>query len=170
MKTKIYNYDNLEEKDINDTIKRVKIILINSKDEALLVFSNNSYHFVGGHVEKNETLEEAIKREIKEETGIIIPNSKMIPFYKIVQICKDYPEVGINNSYEYYYYEIKTDEKPNLDFANLTENEKNGNFELKYIKLSELEQILKDSISLNKRNKTIVGEMLEALAVYRENR
>jgi len=31
----------------------------------------------GGHVEDNETLEEAVIREIKEETGLIIKNPKL---------------------------------------------------------------------------------------------
>ena len=41
MKEVVYNYDNIKEIEISDTIKRVKIMLINSEEEVLLAFSSN---------------------------------------------------------------------------------------------------------------------------------
>ena len=166
MKEIVYNYDNIKESEITDTIKRVKIMLINSKNEILLAFSNNSYHFIGGHVEEGETLEEGLKREVLEESGIVLDEEELIPFYKMVKICKDYPEVGLNNSYEYYYYKILTDKKPCIENTKYTDSERQGNFELKYIKMCDLEKILKESIGLNKKNEVIVSEMLEVLDIY----
>ncbi|WP_347981312.1 bis(5'-nucleosyl)-tetraphosphatase [Limosilactobacillus portuensis] len=46
------------------------------KIEYLLLESQNKGHFLGfpkGHVEGNETLEETAKREIKEETQLVLP-------------------------------------------------------------------------------------------------
>lgn len=54
------------------------IVLIEKDDEALLVrannFKRNFYGLVAGFVETGETLEEAVVREVKEETGIEIEN------------------------------------------------------------------------------------------------
>ncbi|MBR2833972.1 MAG: NUDIX hydrolase, partial [Bacilli bacterium] len=66
----VWNNYNLKESDMTETVKRVKVLIINSKKEILLAHSNNEYHFPGGHVEKNESLKDAVKREIEEETGV----------------------------------------------------------------------------------------------------
>lgn len=51
----------------------VGAIIYNSKDEVLLCKSakwNNQWVIPGGHVEYGERLEEALVREVKEETGL----------------------------------------------------------------------------------------------------
>lgn len=71
MKRIIYNADQVSEKEVTDSVVRVKAILINSLDEVLLGYSYHQYQFIGGHVEEGETLESAISREVLEETGIL---------------------------------------------------------------------------------------------------
>ena len=83
MKEVIYNEHNIEKNKINETITRVKVLLINSNNEITVAFSDNIYHFVGGHVEENETLNEALVREVLEETGIILENKNFKPYFKI---------------------------------------------------------------------------------------
>lgn len=168
MKHSIYNKDNIKKEDINETITRVKILLINSNKEITLAFSNNIYHFVGGHVEKNESLNDAIIREVLEETGILLEKKNYEPFFKITQIFKDYPMKNKNNCYEYYYYAIKTNKIPNLNNTNYTEDEKNGNFELKKIHINDIEKILNETLSWSDKNKGIALTMLEAISVYKE--
>lgn len=168
MKEVIYNKDNISKEEINKTITRVKILLINSASIITLAFSENIYHFVGGHVEENESLNDAVIREVEEETGIILENKNYKPFFKITQIFKDYPEKNKHNCYEYYYYEIKTDKIPNLNNTHYTEEEKNGNFELKNIHLNDIEEVLKGTLSWSERNKSIALTMLEAIKVYKE--
>lgn len=168
MKEVIYNNDNILDKDINKVITRVKVLLLNSKNELTLAFSNNVYHFVGGHVENNETLTETLIREVKEETGIILPEKNYKPFFKITQIFKDYPSINKTNKYEYFYYAIKTNELPNLNNTNLTEEEIKENFELKTIPLEEIETILTNTLNWGEKNKRIVPTMLETIKVYKE--
>ena len=43
MKEIIINNDNLKEEDMTELVQRVKIMLINSKDEILLGYSHNNY-------------------------------------------------------------------------------------------------------------------------------
>jgi len=167
MEEKIYNEDNVMMEDISKTITRVKIILIDLNNYITLAFSDNVYHFVGGHVEDGESLDEAVIREIKEETGIVLGNKKYIPFYKITQIFKDYPQKNNTNYYKYYYYEIKTDELPNLYNTNYTVDELEGNFELRKINLEDIENEIKSTLSWGERNNKIGLTMLEALEVYK---
>ena len=104
---KIYNYDNLTLEQIDEKTTRSRAILINSNNEVLMCYSNGltHYEFPGGHLEKNETLLEGLKREILEETGIEITDEKIDkPFMKVTYLSKDWPEEGKNRKAEIYYY------------------------------------------------------------------
>ena len=66
--------------------KAVRAIIVNG-DKILMVISEktNEYKFPGGGIEKNETIEEALKREVMEEIG-----------YKVIKIKE---KVGIITEY-----------------------------------------------------------------------
>ena len=70
MKQLITNNYNLTDSDMTEVVKRVKVLLVNSNNDVLLGYSHNNYQFPGGHVEENETLVQAVNREVLEETGI----------------------------------------------------------------------------------------------------
>lgn len=170
MKVLVSNSYNLKEEDITEVVKRVKILLINSKKEILLGYSHNNYQFPGGHVEDNETLINAVYREIEEETGIsLIKNDTIQPFAVYYGYYKDWPSVNKNRKIEIYYYEIRTDEVPNLANTNYTENEKKGNFELRYINLDDVEFVLKENSKIYGDKSGIEKEMLELFKIYKDN-
>ena len=162
MKTKIFNYDNLSISDIDDHIIRVKAIMLNSKREVLFASSFGTIQFPGGHVEENETLEQALKREVKEETGITL-RGKYEPFLVIKYFLKDYPVKGHNRSLEIYYFKIYTEEKYDLNKLYLDDQERNGNFKLQYIPLKKVKKYLKQNIKNNPINKLVNREIKLAL-------
>ena len=168
MKLIIHNDNNLKESDMTEVVKRVKVLLINSSDEVLLGYSHHDYQFPGGHVENSETIIETINREILEETGIDLNVNNIEPFAYSIGYYKDWPEKDKNRKIEIYYYEVKTDEKPKLENTNYTENEKDGNFELRYIPLNNVEEILKKNRELYGDKKGIAKEMIDLFGVYKE--
>lgn len=169
MKEIIYNKEKLTEKDIDETVIRVKALIINSKNEILLGYAHKTYQFPGGHIEENESLEEGLKREVKEETGIEIREVNLKPFVKIVYYTSNYRNTGLNRKNEIYYYVIKTDDNVNENNMNLDEWEKEGNYVVKRIPLNEVESLLISGLKDNSINKIIVEEMTEVLNEYKNN-
>lgn len=167
MKQLITNDYNLTDSDMTEVVKRVKVLLVNSNNDVLLGYSHNNYQFPGGHVEENETLVQAVNREILEETGIELNITNIEPFACAIGYYKDWPAEGKNRKIEIYYYEVKTDEKPNLENTEYTENEKNGNFELRYIPLSDVENVLKTNAEEYGDENGIAREMTDLFEVYK---
>lgn len=169
MKKIIVNRDNLKDEEMTDIVKKVKVLLINSKNELMLGYSHNDYQFPGGTNEIGEELIDTVNREIEEETGIKLNNRNLLPFACSFGYYKDWPEVGRNKKIEIYYYEIKTDLLPNLKNTKYTENEKCGNFELRYIPLEKVEEeLIRNSAEFGDK-KGIAKEMLELLKVYKSS-
>lgn len=167
MKELIDNKYNIEEEEITEVVKRVKALIINSDNEILLAYSNNFYQFPGGHVEDGENLNNTLNREIKEETGIVLNDYNIKPFAVSYRYFKDFPNLNENRKNEIYYYEIKTDEKPNLDNTFYTEKEIISNFELRYIDFNDVENELRDNVEKYGDRKGIASEMLDVIEVYK---
>ena len=67
MKEIVFNDFNLQDSDMEDSVVRVKGLIINSRGKILLAHNNNTYQFPGGHQDEGETRDECVVREIKEE-------------------------------------------------------------------------------------------------------
>lgn len=161
MKTKIYNYDRIKESSINDKVIRVKALIVNSKKEILLGEAFGTIQFPGGHLEEGESLKEGLKREILEETGILLTQDYE-PFFAIKYFLKDYPVIGNNRSIEIYYHIIYTEEKFNLENIYLDDQERNGDFHLFYVPFKDLKKVLYQNIDKNQINGVVANEMLLA--------
>ena len=170
MKKIITNDYNLREEDMTEVVKRVKIFLINSNNEMLLGYSHNEYQCPGGHVEDGEELITTINREIKEETGIELNIKDIEPFACTISYYKDWPKEGKNRKIEIYYYEVKTDEKPNLENTEYTKNEQDGGFELRYIPLDRVEEELVANANKYGDEHGIAKEMLRVFELYKNEK
>ncbi len=168
MKIKIINYDHIKDEDILDRVIRVKALIINSKKEILLASAYTTIQFPGGHLEEGESLEETLKREVLEETGIVL-SGDYEPFFCLKYFLKDYPVIGNNRSIEIYYYCVFTDEVYNLDNVYLDDQERNGNFTLTYVSLKKLKKYLKSNPGNLAINHIVTNEMLMAVKVLRKS-
>ncbi len=168
MKVKIFNYDKLKENEISDRVVRVKALMINSKKEILLASAFTTIQFPGGHLEVGEALEEGLKREVLEETGIILEEVPK-PFFVLKHFLKDYPVVGNNRSIEIYYFYIPTDQTYNLDNVYLDDQERDGGFTLTYVKFKDLKKYLKQNPGNLAINKVVTEEMLLAVKYLKKS-
>jgi len=72
---------------IIDVLPIASVEAIISKDNSLLFLRRNNspakgqWWFPGGRIRKGETLEEALYREVKEETGLQVIKSKLVNVY-----------------------------------------------------------------------------------------
>lgn len=166
MEVKIFNRDKISEESIKDKIIRVKAIIVNSKSEIMLGEAFGTIQFPGGHLEENETLNDGLRREMLEETGISIKGIHE-PFLAIKHFIKD--KVGDNNrALEIYYFKIFTDESFHMENVHLDDQETAGDFHLFYVPLKDVKKLLKKTINDNPRNELITEEMLIALKEWRK--
>ena len=167
MKVKIFNYDKLAEEEIHDRVRRVKALIINKNKDILIGEAFGIIQFPGGHVEDNETLNIALKREIKEEVGIKLKGDYE-PFYVIKYFLKDFPNKGNNRSLEIYYFKVNTEEKYDLSKVKLDKQEKEGNFKLIYLPLNYVDKYLKLNRKKNPFNRIVNREMKLAIKRMKE--
>lgn len=168
MKKVFINNDNLKEEEIDEEVIRAKGLIIKD-NKILLGYSHNTYQFPGGHMEKGENKEECLIREIKEETGMDITLDELKPLMMIKYYSKNYLNKGKNRCNKLYYFIVQTEAEINLEETNYTEEEINGNYELRYINLDDVEDVLIDNSNKYPKYKGITYEMLEVLFEYRNN-
>ncbi|MDE5539624.1 MAG: NUDIX hydrolase, partial [Bacilli bacterium] len=130
--------------------------------EILLVESFGTIQFPGGHIEENESLNDALIREVKEETGMTL-TGQFEPFYAIKYYLKDFPVIGNNRSIEIYYYYIPTDKKFNTQKLYLDDQERTGDFKLYYVPIKDMKKVLDKNIHNNQINKIVNREMKLAI-------
>lgn len=64
-----------------------------------------------------------VKKGKVVDSGINLNLDDVFPIILRKEYYKDYPQIGNNRKNEIYYYVIKTDKVPNLELANLTDDE-----------------------------------------------
>lgn len=164
MKRILINDDNLKIDDLDFEVIRVKGLIINSDGDILIAHNNGTYQFPGGHKEDDETLDDSLEREIKEETGIDVESQG--PFMLITTYDSNYFNQNKKVCNKIYYYVINTNETPNFEETHYDELECQTEFNLFYISLNELQEFLNKSIDDGSLDINIGREMLLVLEEY----
>lgn len=159
MKRVFINNDNLNFEDLDYEVIRVKGLIINDNSEILVAHNNGTYQLVGGHVETNEDMEEALRREILEETGINLNNIDG-PFMQVMSYYKNYFDTGKNVCSKIYYYRICCNEMPDISKTNYDLLEQKTDFKLFYIPLREMEDFLRKGLEDKMIDSNIFNEMM----------
>lgn len=167
MRKIIINEDNLKETDIEAKVIRVKGLIINSKGKILLAHNNYTYQFPGGHVEDNESLNECIKREVKEEIGISLDVVEDA-FLNIVTYDSNYFNTGKRVENSIFYYRFITDEEPNFNETHYDELELETDFDLFYVPFNDLESFIEKNKNSGTIDEKIAAEMRIVISVYKE--
>ena len=124
----------------------VGIILIANNGKVLLQYrdkntrwNRDSWSEFGGQIEKGETPEKAIRRELKEELGIELTNLKFFKKYKLQRKKGIYEQFVFTASFNYSLESLKKRQKEGKDLALFTHEE------LKNLKMADYtREILKD--------------------------
>lgn len=167
MKNIVINDNQLNENDIEEKVIRVKALIINSKGKIILAHNNNTYQFPGGHKNEDETNEECIIREVKEETGINLTVEEP-PFLCITTYDDNYFNSGRKVLNSIYYYRFFTDQEPNFLETHYDELELSTDFNLFYINFKDLDSFLQMNINSGDIDAKIGREMLYVVDVYRQ--
>ena len=121
----------------------------------------------GGHWRENESLEESLKREIKEETGINC-DIETGPFMVIEEYYNNYLNLGNTRCNKIYYYIVHSNDGPKIEEMSLSELEQKTDFHLFYIPIKDMKQFLQESIENASIEKEIGEEMLAVMEEYQE--
>ena len=159
MKRVLINDNDLDIKDIDYDVIRVKGLVINSNDELIIVENNNTFQFPGGHIRKDESLEDSLAREINEELGIDVTIDNG-PFMMITTYDNNYFNTGSKVCNKIYYYVVKCDIEPDINNLKLDAIEKETDFKILRVKLRDLDAFLNKALDDGRIDAYIGREML----------
>ena len=168
----VINNDNLTIEDCSQVFYKVRAVIENEKGEFIISNEGNKVIFPGGKRKENESDIDAIKREIKEETGIDIDNFKEVleleTYYKYFY---DYRSDSLKPRYtKTIYYYAKTSEEIDKNKMTLTTGEIKEGFIVAFVNKEELIQMLsidhkdaKNGIYFDEENRVVIDKILNNL-------
>ena len=151
----------------------ISMIVIAPNNKILLIkqYHKNDYILVAGYVNYQESIESALKRELKEETGIVYDANNLKELLLLEYYQLNYPtrrDEVINRLIrtKFYFGQYRGID---LKSINRTENEVKDNFHLDLIDLDEFASLINES-SENSRKKYFDRENQEVIKVLKKVR
>jgi 8-oxo-dGTP diphosphatase len=141
-------FDNKYERNVEDLIQRNGVYAVIIEDNKILLTKQwDGYSLAGGGVEKGETLEQALVREVKEETGLGIEAGKLFH-----QTCTFFQRDKDSAPYQaFMFYFSPTSVSGDITNDSITESEKSythGTAE--WVDLKDIQNIVfRHSVSLD---------------------
>lgn len=165
----IINEDNLKNEEIHDFNLKARAILIDESNRILIANYAKIILLPGGSIEKGETILEGIKRELKEEIGIVYEDEELEPIITINYYQNNYPKRDgtLKNRLVQTHYFLADYKSTNDKKQDLTESESKGNFKLELVALQDLETIILENENDNPRNIYFQKELLKVIDTYK---
>ena len=163
------NEDNLKKCDIEKSSIKVRAILYHN-DNILVANYNGIYLLPGGKVESNESIYDALQRELLEETGVLYTESELKPILKLRYYQKDYLTTDNKTLNRYILTHYYVGKFRGIDFTKVrrSQREIEGNFRLQ---LMDMEELYKDMLLCdNPRKDYFNRELNEVVKVYKKVR
>lgn len=166
---KLYNFneENLIPEEIDKKTTKVRAFIYNpATDEAIIVHYAGLYMLPGGKVDKGESLDKALSREVIEETGIDISSCNIIPYLVINSYDRNYFDRKsglINRHTETTFYIIETTQPIDETKKELTDSEKSNNHSVFYIQLHNMKNLVLSNDTTNTKRKQFDREILLAI-------
>ena len=170
MKTIIINETKLHDDDIQKFGNKVRAVLL-SDNKILVSHYGGVILLPGGSIDKGETVDVAIIRELKEETGIVYDIDSLKELLLLEYYQPNYPtrrDEVVNRLIRTRFY-LAQYRGVDLKSINRTENEVKDNFHLDLIELDEFASLINES-SDNPRKKYFDRENQEVLKVLKKVR
>lgn len=172
MKTLIINESGLSIDEVDEVVTRVKCFIANGEGKIILASTaDGCMQLPGGHVEEDEDLLVAVKREVYEETGIILDEQDKIEmFYGYEKYKKNKCGSGKNKLGRIYYFYIQTNKPIDLINTNMTQHEQNAGFFVDFLSVAEIEKMLVKNSNEHEIPiyRTVAKETLVALQELKE--
>ena len=129
-----------------------RAIIIKNRKVALVYSKKYDYYkFPGGGIKENESNVDALIREVKEETGLIVFKESIVSYGKVLRIQKLDDERVLYQENYYYFCDVFD----NIELQNLDDYEQE---EFTLVFVDPITAITKNSCSINA---TIRGVMIE---------
>ena len=147
MKDIIINDFDLKEEDVTKTVYKARGLLLDN-NKILIANYRNIYLLPGGKLDKNENEDNALIRELKEETGANYNIDEFTKEVKLTHYQKDYQSTSgeiINRKVITYYYLGKYKDV-DINNIKMSKKEINGNFHTYLIDINELKKLLTKEI------------------------
>lgn len=147
---------------------KVRALLFDRHENILITKYGGVILLPGGSIEEGEKKEDAIIRELLEETGIIYKNKELNELVTINYYQNNYPKRNgeFKNRLLTTHYYIGKYKGLSLEKQKLSTNELNNSFSQELISLSELKEMIMKIKSTNPRNMYFQKELLTLLALY----
>ena len=168
MKTIINNPDGLKLKDIDEMTTKVRGIILEN-DNIVFTKYADMFMLVGGKIDDGETNIEALKREIREETGAII-SEDAIPFIRFESYAKNYYDRNkrkyINRLTITTYYFVNIVKFTDKD---LTESECQLGLKTYKMNIDEFRDLVVNYLSTNEKYDYFKNELLQLLDIIKNS-
>lgn len=173
MKIIKFNKENVRKEEIEKVARKSRGIVLNQEGKALLVKCAGFYMFPGGKIEQ-EKPEEALYREVLEESGIEKIQFEEEPFLKIESYDRNYPDRRLNRKItrltETYFFFGTTTEEIHPQSQNLTQNEKEQQFQISFENLSVAQYLVDTNPTTNLKNEFYKREISTAIREFAKYR